>query len=106
MDQRSSIRTKVRGPSNHASSEQDDSLLIDLEMSKGYAQEEGIDFEESFAPVARLEAVRIFCCRPAHSTQQSSYISDELKQQNFLNGLLKEEFYVLSQTGFVDPDHP
>nr|GEZ45282.1 integrase, catalytic region, zinc finger, CCHC-type, peptidase aspartic, catalytic [Tanacetum cinerariifolium] len=45
--------------------------------SKGYAQEEGIDFEESFAPVARLEAVQIF-----------------------------EEVYVAQLEGFVDPDHP
>ncbi|GKF60164.1 retrovirus-related pol polyprotein from transposon TNT 1-94, partial [Tanacetum coccineum] len=35
-------------------------------VAKGYAQEEGIDFEESFAPVARLEAVRIFVAHAAH----------------------------------------
>nr|GFC94438.1 retrovirus-related Pol polyprotein from transposon TNT 1-94 [Tanacetum cinerariifolium] len=37
-------------------------------VSKGYAQEEGIDFEESFAPVARLEAVRIFIAYAAHKS--------------------------------------
>ncbi|GJX99100.1 retrovirus-related pol polyprotein from transposon TNT 1-94 [Tanacetum coccineum] len=37
-------------------------------VAKGYAQEEGIDFEESFAPVARLEAVRIFVAHAAHKS--------------------------------------
>ncbi|GJZ54251.1 retrovirus-related pol polyprotein from transposon TNT 1-94 [Tanacetum coccineum] len=52
-------------------------------VAKGYAQEEGIDFEESFAPVARLEAVRIFVAHAAH----------------------KRGFTVASAEGFVDPDH-
>nr|GEX89847.1 hypothetical protein [Tanacetum cinerariifolium] len=52
-------------------------LATDLEMSKGYAQDEGIDFEESFALVARLKAVQIF-----------------------------EKVYVVQPEGFVDPDHP
>ncbi|GJU54563.1 retrotransposon protein, putative, unclassified [Tanacetum coccineum] len=54
------------------------------QLSKGYAQEEGIDFEESFAPVARLEAVRIFVAYAAH----------------------KEEVLCAQPDGFVDPDHP
>ncbi|GKF76981.1 retrovirus-related pol polyprotein from transposon TNT 1-94, partial [Tanacetum coccineum] len=37
-------------------------------VAKGYAQEEGIDFEESFAPVARLEAARIFVAYAAHKS--------------------------------------
>ncbi|GKG29039.1 retrovirus-related pol polyprotein from transposon TNT 1-94, partial [Tanacetum coccineum] len=37
-------------------------------VAKGYAQEEGIDFQESFAPVARLEAVRIFIAYAAHKS--------------------------------------
>ncbi|GJS03483.1 retrovirus-related pol polyprotein from transposon TNT 1-94 [Tanacetum coccineum] len=52
-------------------------LATDLEMSKGYAQEEGIDFEESFALVARLEVVRLF-----------------------------EEIYVAQLDGFIDPNYP
>nr|GEX06461.1 ribonuclease H-like domain-containing protein [Tanacetum cinerariifolium] len=56
-------------------------------VAKGYAQEEGIDFEESFAPVSRLEAVWIFV---AYATQVFSNLSDDIKTE-FLNGLLKEE---------------
>ncbi|GJR32845.1 retrovirus-related pol polyprotein from transposon TNT 1-94 [Tanacetum coccineum] len=53
-------------------------------VAKGYAQEEGINFKESFAPVARLEVVQIFI----------AYVA------------LKEEVYVAQLYGFVDPDHP
>nr|GEV46494.1 retrovirus-related Pol polyprotein from transposon TNT 1-94 [Tanacetum cinerariifolium] len=57
-------------------------------IAKGYAQEEGIDFEESFAPVARLEAVRIFIAYAAHKSF-SIYQIDV--KTTFLNGPLKEE---------------
>ncbi|GKB07268.1 retrovirus-related pol polyprotein from transposon TNT 1-94 [Tanacetum coccineum] len=70
---------------------------------KGYAQEEGIDFEESFAPVARLEAVRIFIAYAAH---KSFPIYQMDVKTTFLNGPLKEEVYVAQPDGFVDPDHP
>nr|GEW44440.1 copia protein [Tanacetum cinerariifolium] len=55
---------------------------------KGYAQEEGIDFEESFAPVERLEAVRIFI---AYAVQKSFPIYQMDVKTEFLNGQLKEE---------------
>ncbi|GJS38564.1 retrovirus-related pol polyprotein from transposon TNT 1-94, partial [Tanacetum coccineum] len=73
------------------------------EIAKGYAQEEGIDFEESFAPVARLEAVRIFV---AHAAHKSFPIYQMDVKTTFLNGPLKEEVYVAQPEGFVDPDHP
>ncbi|GJR67524.1 retrovirus-related pol polyprotein from transposon TNT 1-94 [Tanacetum coccineum] len=73
------------------------------EIAKGYAQEEGIDFEESFAPVARLEAVRIFVAYAAH---KSFPIYQMDVKTAFLNGPLKEEVYVAQPEGFVDPDHP
>ncbi|GKB24623.1 retrovirus-related pol polyprotein from transposon TNT 1-94 [Tanacetum coccineum] len=57
-------------------------------VAKGYAQEEGIDFEELFAPIARLEAVRIFIAYPAH---KSFPIYQMDVKTEFLNGLLKEE---------------
>nr|GEV05460.1 hypothetical protein [Tanacetum cinerariifolium] len=66
-------------------------------------QEEGIDFEESFAPVARLEAVRIFIAYAAHKSFPT-YLMDV--KITFLNGPLKEEVYVAQPDGFVDPDHP
>ncbi|GJS83389.1 retrovirus-related pol polyprotein from transposon TNT 1-94 [Tanacetum coccineum] len=66
-------------------------------------EEEGIDFEESFAPVARLEAVRIFVAYAAH---KSFPIYQMDVKTAFLNGPLKEEVYVAQPDGFVDPDHP
>nr|GEY46807.1 retrovirus-related Pol polyprotein from transposon TNT 1-94 [Tanacetum cinerariifolium] len=71
--------------------------------AKGYAQEEGIDFEESFAPVACLEAVRIFIAYAAH---KSFPIYQMDAKTTFLNGPLKEEVYVAQPDEFVDPDHP
>nr|GEZ23894.1 hypothetical protein [Tanacetum cinerariifolium] len=72
-------------------------------VAKGYAQEEGIDFEESFAPVARLEAVWIFV---AYAAYKSFLIYQLDVKTTFLNGPLKEEVYVAQPDGFVDPDHP
>nr|GEZ84545.1 retrovirus-related Pol polyprotein from transposon TNT 1-94 [Tanacetum cinerariifolium] len=72
-------------------------------VAKGYAQEEGIDFEESFTPVARLEVVRIFIAYAAHK-YFSIYHMDV--KTAFLNGPLKEEVYVAQPDSFVDPDHP
>nr|GEU59382.1 reverse transcriptase domain-containing protein [Tanacetum cinerariifolium] len=67
------------------------------------AQEEGTDFEESFAPVARLEAVRILVAYAAH---KSFPIYQMDMKTAFLNGPLKEEVYVAQPDGFVDPNHP
>ncbi|GKA02347.1 integrase, catalytic region, zinc finger, CCHC-type containing protein, partial [Tanacetum coccineum] len=63
-------------------------------VAKGYRQEEGLDFEESFAPVARLEAIRIFLANAA-SKNITVYQMDV--KTGFLNGELKEEVY-MSQT--------
>nr|GEV27012.1 retrovirus-related Pol polyprotein from transposon TNT 1-94 [Tanacetum cinerariifolium] len=71
-------------------------------VAKGYAQEEGIDFEESFAPVARLEAVRIFI---AYEAYKSFLIFQMDVKTTLLNGPLKEEVYVAQPNGFVDPGH-
>ncbi|GJW17852.1 retrovirus-related pol polyprotein from transposon TNT 1-94 [Tanacetum coccineum] len=68
-----------------------------------YPQEEGIDFEESFAPVARLEAVRIFITDVAH---KSFLVYQMDVKTSFLNGTLKGEVYVAQLDGFVDHDHP
>nr|GEU56383.1 Gag-Pol polyprotein [Tanacetum cinerariifolium] len=72
-------------------------------VAKGYAQEEAIDFEDSFAPVTRLEVVRIFIAYVAH---KSFPIYQMDVKTTFLNGPLKEEVYVAQPDGFVDPDHP
>ncbi|GJT87584.1 retrovirus-related pol polyprotein from transposon TNT 1-94 [Tanacetum coccineum] len=68
-----------------------------------YGQEEGIDFEESFAPVARLEAVRIFV---AYSAHKNFPIYQMDVKTEFLNDPLKEEVFVRKLDGFVDPDFP
>nr|GEW25494.1 hypothetical protein [Tanacetum cinerariifolium] len=74
--------------------------LVDKPFGK---MEEGIDFEESFAPVARLEAVRIFITYAAH---KSFPVYQMDVKTAFLNVLLKEEVYVAQPKGFVDPNHP
>nr|GEW70960.1 hypothetical protein [Tanacetum cinerariifolium] len=65
--------------------------------------EEGVDFEESFAPVARLEAVRLFIVYAAHK-YFTVYQMDV--KTSFLYGPLKEEVNVNQPDGFVDPYHP
>ncbi|GJU50562.1 retrovirus-related pol polyprotein from transposon TNT 1-94 [Tanacetum coccineum] len=72
-------------------------------VAKGYRQEEGINFEESFASVARIEASRIFIANAA-SKNMTIYQMDV--KTAFLNGELKEEVYVSQPEGFIDPDHP
>nr|GEY92998.1 retrovirus-related Pol polyprotein from transposon TNT 1-94 [Tanacetum cinerariifolium] len=72
-------------------------------VAKRYAQKEGVDFEESFAQVARLEAVRLFIAYAAHK----SFIVYQMDiKTTFLYGPLKEEVYVNQPDGFVDPYHP
>ncbi|GJZ36549.1 retrovirus-related pol polyprotein from transposon TNT 1-94 [Tanacetum coccineum] len=70
-------------------------------VAKGYKQEEGIDFGESFALVARLEAVRMFIAYAAHKNITIFHMDVKTA---FLNGLLKEEFYVSQPEGFIDPE--
>ncbi|GJY56370.1 retrovirus-related pol polyprotein from transposon TNT 1-94 [Tanacetum coccineum] len=72
-------------------------------VARGYRQEEGIDFEESFAPVARLEAIRIFLAFAAH---MNMVVYQMDVKTAFLNGNLWEEVYVSQPDGFVDPDNP
>ncbi|GJV33549.1 retrovirus-related pol polyprotein from transposon TNT 1-94 [Tanacetum coccineum] len=71
-------------------------------VAKGYRKKKGIDFEESFAPVARIEAIRIFITNAA--TKNKTIYQMDVKTA-FLNGELKEEVYVCQLEGFVDPDH-
>nr|GFA34648.1 retrovirus-related Pol polyprotein from transposon TNT 1-94 [Tanacetum cinerariifolium] len=71
-------------------------------VAKGYRKEKGIDFEESFALVARIEAIRIFIANAA-SRNMTVYQMDV--KTDFLNGDLKEKVYVSQPEGFVDPDH-
>nr|GEU73343.1 retrovirus-related Pol polyprotein from transposon TNT 1-94 [Tanacetum cinerariifolium] len=71
-------------------------------VAKGYSQEEGIDFEKSFASVARIKAIRIFISNAACKNMTIYQID---VKTSFLNGGLKEEVYVSQPEGFVDLDH-
>ncbi|GJT94965.1 retrovirus-related pol polyprotein from transposon TNT 1-94, partial [Tanacetum coccineum] len=70
---------------------------------RGYRQEKGIDFEESFTPVARMEAIRIFLAYAAH---KSFTVFQMDVKTAFLHGTLKEDVYVCQPEGFIDDDHP
>nr|GEU38054.1 copia protein [Tanacetum cinerariifolium] len=72
-------------------------------VAKGYQKEKGIDFEESFALVARIEDIRIFI---ANAASKNMNINQMDVKMAFLNYELKEEVYVSQPEGFVDPDHP
>nr|GEY17506.1 copia protein [Tanacetum cinerariifolium] len=71
-------------------------------VARGYRQEEGINFEESFALVARLDAIRIFLAFAAH-INMIVYQMDV--NTVFLNKILREEVYVSQPDGFVDQDN-
>nr|GEW63901.1 hypothetical protein [Tanacetum cinerariifolium] len=71
-------------------------------VAKGYAQKEGVDFEESFASVARLEVVRLFI---TYATHKSFTVYHMDVKTLFLYSPLKEEVYVNQPDGFVDPYH-
>ncbi|KAK2445004.1 putative mitochondrial protein [Trifolium repens] len=72
-------------------------------VAQGYTQIEGLDFEETFAPVARLESIRLLL-------GVACILKFKLYQMNvksaFLNGYLQEEVYVEQPKGFVDSEHP
>ncbi|GKF14125.1 retrovirus-related pol polyprotein from transposon TNT 1-94 [Tanacetum coccineum] len=73
------------------------------QSDSGYRQEEGIDFEESFAPVARIEAIRISI---ANAATKNMIIYQMDVKTAFLNGDLQEEVFVSQPEGFEDPDNP
>ncbi|GKA41062.1 putative ribonuclease H-like domain-containing protein, partial [Tanacetum coccineum] len=72
-------------------------------VSQGYTQEEGIDYDEVFAPVARIEAIRLFL---AYASFKDFVVYQMDVQSAFLYGKIKEEVYVCQPLGFEDPDFP
>nr|GEX24627.1 retrovirus-related Pol polyprotein from transposon TNT 1-94 [Tanacetum cinerariifolium] len=72
-------------------------------IAQGFRQEECIDFEESFALAARIEAICIFI---ENATHKNMMIFQMDVKTTFLNGELKEEVYVSQPEGFVDLDNP
>ncbi|GJZ63140.1 retrovirus-related pol polyprotein from transposon TNT 1-94 [Tanacetum coccineum] len=78
------------------------SMMVRL-VARGYRLEERIDFEESFAPVARVEAIRIFIAYAAHKNMTVYQMDVKIA---LLNGILREEVYTSQLDGFVDQDNP
>ncbi|GJT21498.1 retrovirus-related pol polyprotein from transposon TNT 1-94 [Tanacetum coccineum] len=72
-------------------------------VAQGYSQEEGIDYDETFAPVARIEAIRIFL---AFATYMNFKVYQMDVKSAFLNGKLKEEVYVKQPPGFESSEFP
>ena len=72
-------------------------------VAKGYSEEKGIDYDKTFAPVARLETIRIFLAFVVHSNFKV-YQMDV--KSAFLNGELEEEVYVQQPPSFEDPEFP
>ena len=70
---------------------------------KGYCQEEGIDYDETFAPVARLDSVRIFLAYAAHKNFDVYQMDVKCA---FLNGEIEETVYVEQPPGFVNDKFP
>jgi len=72
-------------------------------VAQGYTQEEGIDYDEVFAPVARIEAIRLFL---AYASFQRFKVYQMDVKSAFLYGKIEEEVYVCQPPGFEDPKHP
>ncbi|GJS62891.1 ribonuclease H-like domain-containing protein [Tanacetum coccineum] len=72
-------------------------------MAQGYTQEEGIDYEEVFAPVARIEAIRLFL---AYASYMRFIVYQMYVKSAFLYGTIDEEVYVMQPPGFEDPEFP
>ncbi|GJR49961.1 putative ribonuclease H-like domain-containing protein [Tanacetum coccineum] len=72
-------------------------------VAQGHRQEEGIDYDEVFAPVARLEAIRIFL---AFASYMGFIVYQMDVKSAFLYGKIDEEVYVSQPPGFLDPKYP
>jgi hypothetical protein len=72
-------------------------------VAKGYSQVEGLDFDETYAPVARLESIRILL---AYATYHGFKLYQMGVKSAFLNGPIKEEVYVEQPPGFEDSEYP
>nr|GEZ83373.1 copia protein [Tanacetum cinerariifolium] len=72
-------------------------------VAQGHTQEKGIDYEEVFAPVARIEAIRLFL---AYASFMGFPVYQMDVKSAFLYGTIKEEVYVCQPPGFEDPEYP
>ncbi|GJY13015.1 putative ribonuclease H-like domain-containing protein [Tanacetum coccineum] len=72
-------------------------------VAQGYTQEEGIDYDKVFAPVARIEAIRLFL---AYASFKDFVVYQMDVKSAFLYGKIEEEAYICQPPGFEDPDFP
>jgi hypothetical protein len=72
-------------------------------VAKGYSQVKGLDFDETYAPVARLESIRILL---SYATYHGFKLYQMDVKSAFLNGPIKEEVYVEQPPGFEDSEYP
>nr|GEU31706.1 copia protein [Tanacetum cinerariifolium] len=72
-------------------------------LAQGHRQEEGIDYDEVFAPVTRIVAIRLFL---AFASYMGFLVYEMHVKSVFLYGRINEEVYVTQPKGFVDPQHP
>jgi len=72
-------------------------------VAHGYGQQEGIDYTETFAPVARLEAIRLLL---SYAVNHGIILYQMDVKSAFLNGVIEEEVFVKHSTGFEDLKHP
>nr|GEX49399.1 putative ribonuclease H-like domain-containing protein [Tanacetum cinerariifolium] len=72
-------------------------------VAQGHTQEEGINYKEVFAPIARIEAIRIFL---SYASFMGFMVYQIDVKSAFLYGTIEEEVYVCQPPGFEDPDHP
>nr|GEX40835.1 hypothetical protein [Tanacetum cinerariifolium] len=97
----SCLRSSIE-PANMAEALRDIDWVTRL-VAVGYSQQEGIDYDETFAPVARIEAIRLFLANAAHKYFTVFQMDVKIA---FLNGILKEEVYVGQPPGFVSKQYP
>nr|GEZ58170.1 hypothetical protein [Tanacetum cinerariifolium] len=76
-------------------------VLVDL--PKGHSQEEGISYEEVFAPVAKIKAIQLFL---AYASFMGFRVYQIDVKSSYLYGTIEEEVYVCQPPGFKDPDYP
>nr|GEX94985.1 copia protein [Tanacetum cinerariifolium] len=72
-------------------------------VAQGHTKEDGIDYEEVFASVARIEVIRLFL---AYDSFVGFMVYQMDVKSAFLYGTIKEEVYVYQPPGFKDPDYP
>ncbi|GJX25659.1 putative ribonuclease H-like domain-containing protein [Tanacetum coccineum] len=93
----------VKALSDSAWVEEMQKELLQFKLQKGHTQEEGIDYDEVFAPVARIKAIRLFL---AYASFMEFMVYQMDVKSAFLYGRIKEEVYTCQPLGFEDPDYP